>query len=263
MKHIVYAICVPLVFAFAAVPSSGHALLFPPSPSELPWNAFNFLSEVQAAFGDFRNAKNRYPSTWEEAWPFLSKRATGYRSLSDAYSLRDGRFLHVKDKEMKPAYVYVIDSASADSYAVHSESARKDTEYRIVHDCDKILWYFKSEKDELAKLSAVEKDYSKKSVFRKYLGQGDPLYLGDWKFDHPAAMDLLIRFLREDKLHFYTKHGVVSAMQNSAHLARYRGKRAELESILAGEKKRKVSKEDEASQTLYVEGLGKVIESLR
>lgn len=260
MKRRMFILTLVLFSAFG-IQAFSHNLLFTPTPSDLSWNPSSFLYEIKSVFEDYRNDKGRYPSTWDAAWPYIGKRVTGYQELTPSLNTRDGKYLRVKGRDGKPFCVYIIDSAGTGEYAVHSEGASPD--YRIMKDTDKVLWYFKNEKDELAKLSEAEKDYSKNNMFRKYMGQGDPKYINDWRFDHPAAFDLLIRFLREDRLHPYTKHGVTCAMMNTAHLSRYKGKRAELESILLAEKKRKVSKEDQSNQQLYLERLGEVIKALR
>ena len=260
MRRISLFIAIPLFIA-TAVPTSAHYLLLTPTASDLSRNPSMFLYELKTVFEDYRRDKGRYPATWDAAWPYIGKRITGYRELTPSLNHRDGKFLRVKDKDRKPFCVFVIDSAKTDDYAVHSEGASPD--YRIMKDTDNVLWYFKTEKDELAKLSEVERDYTKNTMFRRYMGQGDPKFLNTWKFDHPAAFDLLIRFLREDRLLPYTKHGVTGAMMGTAHLSQYKVKRPELESILDREKKRTVPKEDEPEQKLYIEGLEKVVESLR
>jgi hypothetical protein len=261
MKRSILLLCVTLFIAAASGPSSAHNLLFAPTQTELSRNPFYFLIEVQSAFDEYKREKNRYPSSWNEVWPCLSKKASGSRLLSDSFNQRDGKILRVKDKELKPLCIYVIDDASAQTYSVHSEGA--GTEYRIVQDCQDILWYFRSVKDELAKLEQAEKDYSKTTILRKYIGQGDPKYIGDWRFDHPAAVDLLIRFLREDKLLFYTKHGVVSALKKTAHLSRYRGKAGELKAIFEKEKGKPFAAEDAANRTLYLDALADLIRTLQ
>lgn len=236
--------------------------IFVASPTEITWSSFYFLCDVKSVFEEYKLRNGKYPAVWNDAWTLLQKKAVGYRMLSSQYNERSGNVLKVTNKKGKPVYRYIIDRSDKASFQVHSENFSGEVDYKITQDEQSVYWYFPDEKSELAKLSKVEKDYSKKSLIRRFLGQGDPMYIGSWMFEHPAAMDLLIRFLQEDRLEYYTKHGVVIAMKKTPRLYRFKSKFSVLKSILDKELNMKVESGSSADRKMYTDALAELVNAL-
>ncbi|HNX58206.1 MAG TPA: hypothetical protein PKK43_03845 [Spirochaetota bacterium] len=242
IRHFITTLFLLFALISSSAPVHAHYLIFLPSSGKT-FSPTAFLSDTRDAFIRYKKDKGRFPASWKEALPYIAK-DPAYSFLSDKTSgITKDNVLTIKDKDMKKPCRIIMDS-SADAFSIHTEGAEKDNDYKVMHDTEKVMWYFRSEKDELARISEVEKDYREDTLVRKFLGQGDPLHIRSWRFDHPAAFDLLLRFLSESRLEYYTKIAVLCAVRDTPHLSRYRHRFTALERILTKEMKRKVKSDD-------------------